>query len=155
MPSSPALIDIPAHILHAELLRRQEETDERPKCETKGGKGQYNTTLHVFALLLILTLSTAGTSAALPTLQPPIANLHSLFLPNHRQALSLDPRAPPVPLHLTTLWHRRTYSHRFRSSPPHCLRVSHTPMSSSLLEQALSRHAGPRGYDGCLRGCEH
>ncbi|EUC32354.1 hypothetical protein COCCADRAFT_5893 [Bipolaris zeicola 26-R-13] len=62
MPSSPALIDIPAHILHAELLRRQEETDERPKCETKGGKGQYNTTLHVFALLLILTLSTAACS---------------------------------------------------------------------------------------------
>ncbi|KAJ5059465.1 Zinc/iron permease [Bipolaris maydis] len=62
MLSSPALVDIPAHILHAELLRRQDEADERPKCETKGAKEQYNTTLHVFALLLILTLSTAACS---------------------------------------------------------------------------------------------
>lgn len=51
--------------LRAELLRRQE--DERPTCGTKGRKGTYNTPLHVFALVLILTLSTAGTSAANPS----------------------------------------------------------------------------------------
>ncbi|USP77363.1 hypothetical protein yc1106_04637 [Curvularia clavata] len=64
MLSSLALSDIPAHVLHAELLRRQDEADGdgRPKCETKGGKGQYNTALHVFALLLILALSTAACS---------------------------------------------------------------------------------------------
>jgi hypothetical protein len=51
--------------LRAELLRRQEE--ERPTCGTKGRKGTYNTPLHVFALALILTLSTAGTFVCLGT----------------------------------------------------------------------------------------
>ncbi|PSN69707.1 Zinc/iron permease [Corynespora cassiicola Philippines] len=52
--------DIPTHLLHAELLRRQE--DERPTCGTKGGTGSYNTPLHVFALVLILAVSTAACS---------------------------------------------------------------------------------------------
>lgn len=61
MLSHTGLAEIPAHILHAELLRRQQDNDAgRPKCETKGGKGHYNTPLHVFALFLILALSTAG-----------------------------------------------------------------------------------------------
>ncbi|CAN9338085.1 unnamed protein product [Alternaria sp. RS040] len=54
--------EIPAHILHAELLRRQQENEERPECGSKGGKGYYNTPVHVFALFLILTLSTAACS---------------------------------------------------------------------------------------------
>lgn len=44
--------------LRAELLRR----DERPACGSKAGKGAYNTSLHVFALFLILGLSTAACS---------------------------------------------------------------------------------------------
>ncbi|KAF1936741.1 Zinc/iron permease [Clathrospora elynae] len=56
------LSEIPVHLLHAELLRRQQQHDERPKCETKGGKGHYNTPIHVFALFLILLLSTAACS---------------------------------------------------------------------------------------------
>ncbi|KAI0621828.1 Zinc/iron permease [Pyrenophora tritici-repentis] len=59
-------IQLPAHILHAELLRRQQD-GERPKCETKGGKGTYNTLIHVLALLLILVLSTAGSYIPLAT----------------------------------------------------------------------------------------
>ncbi|KNG51225.1 hypothetical protein TW65_01554 [Stemphylium lycopersici] len=63
MLSHTGLAEIPAHILHAELLRRQQDNDAgRPKCETKGGKGHYNTPLHVFALFLILALSTAACS---------------------------------------------------------------------------------------------
>ncbi|KAL7771374.1 hypothetical protein CFE70_001317 [Pyrenophora teres f. teres 0-1] len=50
------LAQLPAHILHAELRRRQQD-GERPKCETKGGKGNYNTLIHVLALLLILVLT--------------------------------------------------------------------------------------------------
>lgn len=51
--------NIPTHLLRAELLRRQEH--EHPECGTKGNRGYYNTPLHVFALALILTVSTAGT----------------------------------------------------------------------------------------------
>ncbi|KAI4706332.1 hypothetical protein J4E89_009066 [Alternaria sp. Ai002NY15] len=56
------LSEIPAHVLHAELLRRQQDNDERPECGSKGAKGYYNTPIHVFALFLILTLSTAACS---------------------------------------------------------------------------------------------
>ncbi|PTB66060.1 Zinc/iron permease [Trichoderma citrinoviride] len=47
---------IPSHLLRAELQRRQDE-GERPQC---GGhnSGWYDTAAHVFALLLILVLST-------------------------------------------------------------------------------------------------
>jgi zinc transporter 1/2/3 len=53
--------DVPTHLLRAELLRRQQ--DERPTCGSKGSRGHYNTAAHVFALLLILALSTAGQCA--------------------------------------------------------------------------------------------
>ncbi|KAF2253275.1 Fe transport protein 3 [Trematosphaeria pertusa] len=52
--------DIPTHLLRAELLRRQD--DGRPTCGTKGGRGSYNTPIHVFALILILAVSTAACS---------------------------------------------------------------------------------------------
>ncbi|KAF9735702.1 hypothetical protein PMIN02_005562 [Paraphaeosphaeria minitans] len=59
-------VDIPTHLLRAELLRRQEQEQdqeqERPECGTKGNGGYYNTPLHVFALVLILTVSTAACS---------------------------------------------------------------------------------------------
>ncbi|CAO2657076.1 Nn.00g058790.m01.CDS01 [Neocucurbitaria sp. VM-36] len=47
-------------LTESELRRRQ--ADARPTCGTKGGQGKYNTPLHVFALFLILTLSTAACS---------------------------------------------------------------------------------------------
>ncbi|KAF1912662.1 Zinc/iron permease [Ampelomyces quisqualis] len=50
--------EIPTHLLRAELQRRQDQ----PTCGTKGARGHYNTSLHVFALVLILTLSTAACS---------------------------------------------------------------------------------------------
>ncbi|PVI08083.1 Zinc/iron permease [Periconia macrospinosa] len=60
MDPGPNWIDIPTHLLRAELLRRDQ--NERPECGTKGSKGQYNTAIHVFALLLILALSTGACS---------------------------------------------------------------------------------------------
>lgn len=55
--------DIPTQLLHDELRRRQAVNESpRPECGTKGGRGSYNTPLHVFALVLILTLSTAACS---------------------------------------------------------------------------------------------
>lgn len=161
MLSPPRLADIPAHLLHAELLRRQDAADGRPACGHKGNKGTYNTTLHVLALALILALSTAG---PLPPLFPPskpapsdmpLTRILSLLLPHCRQALPLDPRPPSVPLHLAALWHRRPHSHRLRPPPAHRLRVAHRSMSSPLLEQALSSHARPRRHDGRLRRRRH
>ncbi|KAF2468081.1 Zinc/iron permease [Lindgomyces ingoldianus] len=57
--AGPPWTDIPIHLLHAELRRRD---DERPLCGTKGKSGSYNTPLHVFALVLILVLSTLACS---------------------------------------------------------------------------------------------
>lgn len=49
---------IPSSLLHAELSRRRDD-GEKPTC---GGRnaGWYDTAAHVFALLLILFLSTLG-----------------------------------------------------------------------------------------------
>lgn len=49
--------EIPTTLIQAELLRRQD--GERPQCGS-GKKGSYNTPAHVFALVLILVLSTFG-----------------------------------------------------------------------------------------------
>ena len=60
MPSSNSpWADIPLDILRAELQRRQTDA-EKPQCGTKGRRGEYNTGIHVFALVLILVLSTGG-----------------------------------------------------------------------------------------------
>ncbi|KAI3322665.1 Zinc/iron permease [Xylariaceae sp. AK1471] len=50
---------IPSDILRAELARRQDSNDgaEKPACGS-GDKGAYDTPLHIFALILILALST-------------------------------------------------------------------------------------------------
>lgn len=69
--------------LFAELARRQ--SDERPQCGSGINTRTYNTPLHVFALILILVLSTLACSFPLivrrfPSL--PIPN-HALFLSRH------------------------------------------------------------------------
>lgn len=53
------LSHITTELLRRELLRRQEE-NAKPACGSKGGNKHYNTSIHVFALFLILALSTAG-----------------------------------------------------------------------------------------------
>jgi hypothetical protein len=145
------LSDIPVHLLHAELLRRQQDNDGRPKCETKGGKGHYNTPIHVFALFLILILSTAGTHTAIHAFQCRTDD-RSLLLPNCRQALSLDTSSPPIPLRIETLRHRRSHSNSLRPSPADRLPVPQRPMPPSLLERWLSGYARLHSHDGGLRG---
>lgn len=54
--------DIPTSALRAELLRRQAVDHDRPTCGTTGTTNDYNMPLHVFALVLILVLSTLGRS---------------------------------------------------------------------------------------------
>lgn len=48
-------------MLQAELQRRQDGST-KPACGTEGRGGTYNTGIHVFALFLILGLSTLGTA---------------------------------------------------------------------------------------------
>jgi zinc transporter ZupT len=50
---------VPLSALHAELQRRQDD-NEKPKCGGTGNRGVYNMGSHVFALFLILILSTLG-----------------------------------------------------------------------------------------------
>ncbi|KAI8940043.1 hypothetical protein NX059_003764 [Plenodomus lindquistii] len=54
------LSQVSTRLLQAELRRRDEQ--DRPACGSKGGKKHYNTGAHVFALFLILFLSTAACS---------------------------------------------------------------------------------------------
>ena len=58
--SIAGLSHITTELLRRELQRRQTEGVEKPECGSKGGKKHYNTGIHVFALVLILALSTAG-----------------------------------------------------------------------------------------------
>lgn len=58
------LSSIPRELLLAELSKR-DNGDAKPQCGS-GQKGSYDTPLHVFALILILALSTLGTSVRLP-----------------------------------------------------------------------------------------
>lgn len=53
-----SLSSIPYHLLLAEVTKRQDD-NARPQCGS-GKKGAYDTPLHVFALILILALSTVG-----------------------------------------------------------------------------------------------
>ncbi|RDW82820.1 hypothetical protein BP6252_03932 [Coleophoma cylindrospora] len=56
--SAPSWSSIPTKLLLAELARREDtNTTEKPSCGS-GVQGSYNTPAHVFALALILTLST-------------------------------------------------------------------------------------------------
>ncbi|TKA48254.1 hypothetical protein B0A54_01747 [Friedmanniomyces endolithicus] len=63
------LTTLPLSQLHAELSRRQSEPastpTSRPACGSNASPHTYNTPLHVFALLLILTLSTLACSLPL------------------------------------------------------------------------------------------
>jgi solute carrier family 39 (zinc transporter), member 1/2/3 len=56
--TAPSWPNIPTALLQAELARRDEEPT-KPECGS-GIKGSYNTSAHVFALVLILVLSVIG-----------------------------------------------------------------------------------------------
>lgn len=57
---STGLSQIATRLLQAELRRRDQQ--DRPACGSKGANKHYNTAAHVFALFLILFLSTAACS---------------------------------------------------------------------------------------------
>jgi solute carrier family 39 (zinc transporter), member 1/2/3 len=76
--------DLPLALLKAEIARREAD-GERPECGSRSNSYRYNTALHVFALFLILVLSTLACSFPIivrrfPSL--PVPN-YSLFLSRH------------------------------------------------------------------------
>ncbi|KAF3001217.1 hypothetical protein E8E13_001683 [Curvularia kusanoi] len=73
------LAHITSELLRRELQRRQEEA-EKPECGSKGGKKHYNTGIHVFALVLILVLSTAACSFPIVVRRFPNIPVPSRFL---------------------------------------------------------------------------
>ena len=101
------LTQLSSDLLHAELSRRQDNGD-RPECGSGHKTRGYNTGLHVFALFLILGLSTFACSFPLIVRQwtPRLVGCHAdgvLLGPTFPQPT----RSQPLPLHLSTLWHRR------------------------------------------------
>ncbi|KAJ8106425.1 hypothetical protein OPT61_g9544 [Boeremia exigua] len=73
------LSHITTELLRRELQRRQDEAG-KPTCGSKGGKKHYNTGLHVFALVLILALSTAACSFPIVVKRFPGIPVPSRFL---------------------------------------------------------------------------
>ncbi len=53
---------VPTSVLQSELARRSAQTQSQPPCGSRTARGSYNTALHVWALVIILALSTFGTS---------------------------------------------------------------------------------------------
>ena len=140
--------DIPTTFLLSELRRRQ-EAPEKPACGTKGRHGNYNTPLHVFALVLILVLSTGGEAPSLTAFpapfQPPTAPLpslapesplthHSLRISPPSQTLPPPPYPAPLSLPLAALRHRCPHRHRLRALAPYSVRLPHRSLSAMVLE---------------------
>lgn len=65
LSSREILSTIPVDTLFAELQRRQDGR-QKPACGTEGVLENYNMGAHVFALFLILALSTLGKTAMYP-----------------------------------------------------------------------------------------
>lgn len=123
---------LPTDLLVAELRRRQQDGHDRPACGSVG-RGEYDVTAHVFALLLILTLSTFG-KCKFCTLVCQCARScrgrltgvrgfghHSLRLPSAVQ--TIDRGAAPKGRHilLPACRNGRSLGHCLRSPPPDCI----------------------------------
>ncbi|KAJ5566995.1 hypothetical protein N7535_006301 [Penicillium sp. DV-2018c] len=74
-----AISEVPIAVLRAELLRRDEKSDDTPACGSKD-RGAYNTPMHVMALFLILALSTFVLARRFPGLPIP---RRFLFISRH------------------------------------------------------------------------
>jgi hypothetical protein len=148
--------DVPTAILQSELARRQDrETLERPACGGKN-KGSYNTPIHVGALILILTLSTIGVYPSLSSVyRLLLTSDSSVRLSHHRPQIPTSPNTSPIHLPLSPFRNRRSHSYGLRTPLPYCLHISHRPMSTVLLERAVSGYAGSHRHDLGLHSRRH
>ena len=144
--------DIPTQVLRAELVRRQDDST-KAACGSGKGRGSYNTSLHLAALVLILVVSTAGQSHFVPSPQASADQHHSVFFSHHSPPSSPPPRAPSFPIPLPPFWHWRPHCNRIRASPAYRLLLPDRPMSSLGMESGISSHGGAHCHDvGAGRG---
>ena len=152
--SSSPWSHIPLHVLRSELQRRQKETD-KPECGTEGHGGEYNTPAHVFALILILVLSTGGkASKAIHDMLELLTNeFKSLLLSNNSSKIPQPLHPPSISLPISSFRNRCPHCDGLCPPPTDCLHLPNRSMSSRLLEQKLSGHARPDSNDlGASRG---
>jgi hypothetical protein len=148
-----ALYQISSHSLRIELQQREEEIT-KPACGSGGGRGSYNTSLHVAALFLILILSTLGLYTQFASSPRHfIDNLSSMCFPHHCAAVSQSSHPTSLPVPLETFWHRRSDRNRIRPPLTYRLRVSHRSMSPLLLEQRLPGHGRSHCHDISVSRC--
>lgn len=155
-PDIRSWADIPTALLQSELARRQNgDLPERPACGGKN-KGSYNTPVHVGALLLILTLSTIGTSSPSRVLSDLLLTCNSSMRFSHyRPQIPSPPNSSPVHLPLAPLRNWRPHSHGLCASLSYRLLIIDGPMSPILLEPTLSCDAGVHCYDLSLHSSRH
>jgi hypothetical protein len=141
---------ISSQLLRAELWRRDGELN-KPACGSGGRRGSYNTSLHVGALFLILTLSTLGRTTRATNLHT-VDSSSSLLVPYCREAFSQAPHSTSLPLPLTALRDWCFDRNSIRSPTANSFRLFDRPMSPLLLEQGLSCHGRSHRHDICVSG---
>lgn len=146
------LSNVPVHLLHAELQRRQ-DAPEKPTCGRVGKAGGYNTAAHVFALFLIFFLSTLGMH--LFRVRWDIADIYSMLVSGHSAPLPEPADTSPIPLPIPPLRHRSADCHGIHPSLTDRIRVPDRPMSARLLEQGLSTDGGSDSHAVSLHGGLH
>ena len=115
----------------AELRRRQED-GEKPACGSRS-KGSYDTSAHVFALVLILVLSTLGKSPSIATTDTRLI-WYSMRFPSI--VTTNDARSKTKIYHflLPAYWNRRPTGNGLCSPPPYRFRVNDRSMSPWFLQ---------------------
>lgn len=139
--------DIPTSALRAELLRRQTADHDRPTCGRAGATSDYNMPLHVFALVLILVLSTLGKSRSYISHCFSSLTMHSMFVPNSCSTASSHARTSSIPFPVQALWHRCLDRDRLCPSSAYRLQFPHRSVPPAFLESWLSRHGWLHRHD--------
>ena len=138
------LQDIPLHALKSELARRVESRasggeEDGSTCGSEKA-GYYNTPAHVFALLLILILSTLGKSINRLGYASNVSTnrlSHSMLIPNSSASISWITHPTTFPLLLQTFRHRRSYSYGVRPFTSYRFQFAIKFMSPAVLDSRV------------------
>lgn len=161
--NATSLSDIPLHILRSELARRAAEAaqdegsgaeEDTPTCGSQQ-RGVYNTPIHVFALFLILALSTLGITSPtfrrlflsdLKLVLTQEGQLNSMLVSHSRPSVPWSPHSAPLPLRLAAFRHRCADCDGIRASAAHCVQLADESLSSAILERDISRNGRVCGH---------